>query len=221
MIVIVDYGVGNTGSIRNMLRRLGHPVEVTSAPEVIRSASRLILPGVGSFDTGMTQLRRLGLVDALNDAALVRTVPTLGICLGAQLMTRSSEEGREHGLAWIDAITVRFFSRSSGCGLKVPSMGWNEVYLRRPHALFDGLHAEARFYFVHSYHFYLNVPGDTLTVSHYGYEFASSFARDNVWGVQFHPEKSHKFGMKLLDNFARADWVEANAPQTVASGARV
>ncbi|MBW3631352.1 MAG: imidazole glycerol phosphate synthase subunit HisH [Gemmatimonadetes bacterium] len=206
MIVVVDYNVGNLGSIRNMLRKLGHPCEVTSNPAEVEQASRIILPGVGPFDQGMRKLRALGLEDVLHHKAMRECVPLLGICLGAQLMTEQSEEGeREPGFGWVPGRTVRFAPGRDTTALKIPSMGWSGVTVRKPHPLFENMHEDPRFYFVHSYHFELDRPEDVLTVSRYGYEFASAFARDNVWGVQFHPEKSHKFGMRLLDNFATAD----------------
>jgi glutamine amidotransferase len=193
MLTIVDYGLGNLGSIQNMLRKLGHPVEVVDDPERIDGASKLILPGVGAFDRGMDHLTERGLVGPLSKRVIADGVPILGICLGAQLMTRESEEGQRPGLGWLEARTVRFFSREPH-DLKVPYMGWNDVEPTRPHP---------RFYFVHSFHFECERADDVLATSTYGYRFASAFAFRNILGVQFHPEKSHKFGMKLLDNFAR------------------
>ena len=202
MITVVDYGLGNVGSMLNMLRKLGHDSEATSSPERIIVAERLIFPCVGAFDHGIDNLERLGLLEALTHRVLTDRVPILGVCLGAQLMTRASQEGQRPGLAWVPGTTVRFFSQCEQT-LKVPSMGWNEVRVTGPHPLFEGMFPDPRFYFVHSYHFALEDPQDVLAVSTYGYEFASAFAHHNVLGVQFHPEKSHKFGMKLLDNFGR------------------
>ncbi len=203
MLVIVDYDLGNLGSIANMLRKLGHEAELTSDPTRIGDATRLILPGVGAFDQGMRNLRNRGLLEVLNYKVLTEQVPVLGICLGAQLMTRGSEEGESPGLGWIAARTVRFSLREVSGELKVPHMGWSDVSQQKPHPLFEGMYEEPRFYFVHSFHFDCEDAQDILTTTQYGYEFASSFARGNIWGVQFHPEKSHKFGLKLLDNFAR------------------
>jgi glutamine amidotransferase len=202
MITIVDYGLGNLGSIQNMLRKLGHESELTSDPARVATAGALILPGVGAFDLGMRNLRDLGLLEPLVRRVRVDHVPVLGICLGAQLMTRRSEEGQEPGLGWIEADTVRF-NGPEVADLPVPSMGWSPVRLGTAHCLFDGAAAETRFYFVHSYHFRCDNPADVIAWSSYGYEFAAAFAKDNVMGVQFHPEKSHRFGMQLLDRFAR------------------
>lgn len=202
MISIVDYGMGNLGSIRNMLKRLDVPSQLVTQPEQIAAATRLILPGVGSFDAGMENLEKLGLIPVLNQRVLEEGVPVLGICLGMQLMTRGSDEGRRTGLGWVDARTVRFDAGTDG--LKIPHMGWNLVTPLRPSPLVDDLPEEPRFYFVHSYYVSCANAGDALLTTRYGGDFHSAFQRDNIWGVQFHPEKSHKFGMRLLGNFARA-----------------
>lgn len=203
MITIVDYHLGNLGSIQNMLRKLGHANQVSSDPEIIARAERLILPGVGAFDRGMLKLKELGLTEVLQHRVRKDRIPVLGICLGAQLMTRGSEEGNEPGLGWIAADTVRFFGGASNA-LPVPAMGWHELRVPVPHWLFDSIEEAPRFYFVHSYHFRCDREEDVLAYSEYGYEFAAAFGRDSVIGVQFHPEKSHKFGMRLLDAFARS-----------------
>ncbi len=202
MIVIIDYGMGNIGSILNMLKKIGASGTISSNPDVIRKADKLILPGVGSFDQGMANLERLGLVPVLNKKVAAGT-PVLGICLGMQLMTKSSEEGKAAGLGWIEARTVRFRHDPSS-KLKVPHMGWNLVTQKKESALLRDMYPEPRFYFVHSYHAVCSDPQDVLTATPYGYEFTSAFQRGNIFGVQFHPEKSHKFGMKLLRNFAEA-----------------
>lgn len=201
MITVVDYGMGNLGSIMNMLKKMGVRAEVTSDAARIRSASRLIIPGVGAFDAGMRNLRALGLVEPLGEAALSRRVPTLGICLGMQLMTLRSEEGAADGLGWINA-EVRRFAPSDVGRLKVPHMGWNVVHSVRESPLVGSWREEQRFYFVHSYHVVCASPADVLLRSTYGVDFTAGFQRDNLMGVQFHPEKSHKFGMRLLGNFA-------------------
>lgn len=201
MITIVDYRMGNLGSISNMLKKIGVQALITSDPEAIATASKLILPGVGAFDAGMENLERTGLVPLLNERVLQAHVPTLGICLGMQLMTRSSEEGQRPGLGWIDARALRF--RPSDPSLKVPHMGWNRVKPTRDSALTDSLPDEPRFYFVHSYYVQCSNPDDVLLTTSYGQDFHSAFRHGNVWGVQFHPEKSHKFGMSLLRNFAQ------------------
>lgn len=200
MITIVNYHMGNLGSISNMLKKLGIPSKITADPQDIAAASKLILPGVGAFDAGMDNLQRSGLLPVLNERVLGAGVPTLGICLGMQLMTRRSDEGHREGLGWIDAEALRF--RPIDTTLKVPHMGWNLVRPVRPSPLTDGLPDEPRFYFVHSYHVRCNTPEDVLLTTHYGGEFHSAFQHGTVSGVQFHPEKSHKFGMALLRNFA-------------------
>ncbi len=204
MIVIIDYQMGNIGSILNMLKKIGMPGTITSDPAEIRKADRFILPGVGSFDQGMANLQRLGLIPVLAEKVLQERAPVLGICLGMQLMTKSSEEGKAAGLGWIDAKTVRFRHDPSE-ELKVPHMGWNTISVRKESALFRDMFPEPRFYFVHSYHAVCEDPGDVLTSTPYGYEFTSAFQHGNIIGVQFHPEKSHKFGMRMLKNFAEAD----------------
>lgn len=202
MIIIVDYKMGNLGSILNMLKKIGTLAMASSLPEDILQADKLILPGVGAFDNGMTNLKESGLLSVLNEKVLAKKTPILGICLGMQLLTRQSAEGRLEGLGWIEADTVRFrLDREKSSPLKVPHMGWNTVMFAHGSILSSGLEKEARFYFVHSFHVVCdkedNVAGKTL----YGYEFVSAVQKNNIYGVQFHPEKSHKFGLQLLKNF--------------------
>jgi glutamine amidotransferase len=200
-VVIIDYGMGNVGSINNMLRHIGFNASVSGDLDEIMKAPRLILSGVGAFDSAMNNISRMGLLDALNTAVLSNRIPILGICLGMQLFTQNSEEGRQPGLGWIEARTVRFNFEKPFHHLKVPHMGWNTLKKNRPHPLFDGMDEEMRFYFVHSYHLFCSRHSDQLATTHYGYDFPSIVEHDNIYGVQFHPEKSHKFGMKLLENF--------------------
>ena len=197
MITIIDYGMGNLGSIANMIKKVGGKSLITSDLTEIEKATKLILPGVGSFDNGMKQLKELDLVALLNKKVLEEKTPIMGICLGMQLMTQSSEEGNEEGLGWIDAKTHRFVSDS----LKVPHMGWNIVLEQKNSNLFNKAKDEKRFYFVHSYYVSCNRKEDILSTTSYGYDFVSSFEKENIIGVQFHPEKSHKFGMNLFKNF--------------------
>jgi glutamine amidotransferase len=201
MIVVVDYDMGNVGSIVNMLKKIGAKAVISGDPKDIGKASRLILPGVGAFDHGMTHLSERGLIPLLTRKALEERVPVLGICLGMQLLSRRSEEGQMPGLGWVAADTIRFRFDGSEGTLKVPHMGWNTTRLPRPHPLFAGLETEARFYFVHSYHVRCDREEDVVTASDYGFAFHSSIGRDNIMGTQFHPEKSHRYGMKLLENF--------------------
>ncbi len=200
MIVIVDYKTGNLGSIQNILKRIGVNSLITSDINQIAKAKRIILPGVGSFDTGMGMLSSLGIIEILNEKVLIEKVPILGICLGMQLMSKKSDEGILPGLGWIDAETIRFnFTDSSA--YKIPHMGWNFIHQEKESRLLTEMYDDARFYFVHSYYFKPNDLSDVLTSTNYEVNFTSSFEKDNILGVQFHPEKSHKFGMKLLKNF--------------------
>jgi glutamine amidotransferase len=212
MLVIVDYGMGNVGSISNMFKRFNVEVCSSSDPLVIARATRLILPGVGSFDRGMDNISRLGLRQVLDRKVLVERVPVLGICLGMQLMGRESEEGKAKGLGWVEARSKRFQPRLvEGRGVvKVPHMGWNYVESVRDHPLVKSFGEPPRFYFVHSYHLVCERQEDVLLRTSYGGElFVSAFARENIVGVQFHPEKSHRFGMKLLKDFSTWDPIGA------------
>jgi glutamine amidotransferase len=200
VIVIVDLGLGNMGSVRNMFKRVGVETRSTLDPDEIAAASKLVLPGVGAFDSGMARLHETGLVDLLTRRALDERVPTIGICLGMQLLTRGSEEGTLPGLGWVPGFTRRF--RLEGTGLRVPHMGWNRAEPTREDSLFEGAGADARYYFVHSYHVECEDDGDVLAWTEHGLRFASALQRGNVYGTQFHPEKSHRFGMNVLRNFA-------------------
>jgi glutamine amidotransferase len=200
MITIIDYGAGNLGSIQNMIRKIGFKSKISSNKEDILNAEKLILPGVGSFDFGMNQLNKSGLIDILNLKVLEEKIPILGICLGVQLFTNQSEEGDLKGLSWFNAETVKFnFNESNK--LKIPHMGWNEVIKIKDSRLLEDMSLECRYYFVHSYHLKCNDPKDALLETNYGYNFVSAIEKNNIVGVQFHPEKSHKFGMKILNNF--------------------
>jgi imidazole glycerol-phosphate synthase subunit HisH len=199
MIAIIDYGMGNLGSIRNMLRRIGVASAITGNVDEILAAPKILLPGVGRFDAAMREIEARGLRDVLNRKALDQRVPTLGICLGMQLITRGSEEGNCEGLGWIGGEARRF---PPSDGLKVPHMGWNRVRLTRDSPLTAGLDDEARFYFVHSYYVTTDRPEDSVLTAEYGVTFTAAMEAGNIFGAQFHPEKSHKFGMQLLANFA-------------------
>jgi glutamine amidotransferase len=200
-IVVVNYLMGNLGSIGNMLHRIGYASVVSSDAEEISQADKLILPGVGHFDRGMEQLAALGLIDVLARKVLEDKTPVLGICLGMQLLGARSEEGARRGLGWIDADFVRFRPADAEYEIKIPQMTWNYTKQRKPSQLMDAMLDRPRFYFVHAYHAVMKHPEDTLLTTHYGYEYTAAFERENILGVQFHPEKSHKFGMLLLKNF--------------------
>jgi glutamine amidotransferase len=202
MIAILDYKMGNVQSIANMFKKIGVAAKVTNEPEEIKNADKLILPGVGYFDFAMNNLKSMPCYQLLNDLVLLEKKPILGICLGAQLMLNSSEEGvPTEGLGWIPGTVVRFTSDETG--LRVPHMGWNDVLVKKSSPLTEHLPEDPRFYFVHSYYFQLKNEEDTLMTTKYGHEFTSAFCRDNIYGVQFHPEKSHKYGMYLLKNFSQ------------------
>jgi len=201
MLVIVDYGVGNLGSMGNMLRKIGCPAKISADPDDVLAADKLILPGVGAFDQGIESLRRRGLADALTKQVIERGIPLLGVCLGMQLLGSASEEGSMAGLGFIEAKTVRFPNHVDDVPLRVPHMGWNVVRPQKDDLLFHGLESQNRFYFVHSYHVDCADSEIVLGFTPYAGEFVSVLRQGNVWGVQFHPEKSHRFGMQLLKNF--------------------
>lgn len=191
--------MGNLGSIQNMFKRIGVAAAITNDLEVIAKACKLLLPGVGAFDNAMQRINEGGLREVLDRKALVERVPILGICLGMQLLTRSSEEGKQQGLGWIDASTSRFPTLP---GVKVPHMGWNLVVPTRESALIRYLPEEVRFYFVHSYCVHVDNEQDSIMKANYGISFDAAIQHENIYGAQFHPEKSHRFGMQLLKNFA-------------------
>jgi glutamine amidotransferase len=202
MIAIIDYGMGNLGSIKNMIRKIGGDAIITSNKDQIKQAQKLILPGVGAFDAGISKLRELDLIDLLNHRVLEEKVPILGVCLGVQLMTKRSDEGKLQGLGWFDAQTVKFnFSKIEG-KYPLPNIGWRNVQQRQATKLFDGIFECPKFYFVHTYHL-LAKEEDIVMEAHYGFDYPVGLVKDNIMGVQFHPEKSHKFGMKLYDNFLK------------------
>jgi glutamine amidotransferase len=202
MITIIDYGMGNLGSVGNMFKRIGVPAEITSDIARIEGATKLLLPGVGAFDAAMSRIGEMGLREILNRKAMVERVPVLGICLGMQLLTESSEEGVLPGLGWIKGNTLSFHDRIAP-ELRIPHMGWNIAISQKATPMVDGFEGEQRFYFVHSYFVVAKDPSDSQMKTRYGVEFDSAVVHDNIWGAQFHPEKSHKFGMRLFENFAK------------------
>jgi imidazole glycerol-phosphate synthase subunit HisH len=201
MITIVDYGCGNPASIRNMLKKLGHDSVISDNYEQIADAYKLILPGVGAFDHGMQQLADLNIVEVLKIKVERENTPILGICLGVQLFCKQSEEGLAEGFGWIDAEVVRFDKTKLREIDKIPHMGWCDLTLTRDCRLFEGIDNAPRFYFVHSYHLNCSQTEQVSATASHGYEFTAAVEKDNIVGVQFHPEKSHRFGMALLNNF--------------------
>lgn len=202
MITIIDYGMGNLGSVTNMIKKVGGTSIVTSKISEIEKATKILLPGVGSFDKAMQNLQNLNLVEVLKKKVLQDKTPIMGICLGMQLLTKMSEEGKLNGLGFVDAVVEKFDFTSLNNAFPIPHMGWNRVYIQKDSQLLqENEERENRFYFVHSYAVKCNNFQDILTTTNYGYEFVSSFEKDNIIGCQFHPEKSHKFGMKLFTNF--------------------
>lgn len=205
MIGVVDYDTGNIGSVLNMLKKVGARAVVSRDPVELRKADKLVLPGVGTFDEAMGNLRRFGLFDVLNELVLEQRVPILGVCLGAQLMTKGSEEGDQPGFGWLNAHLQRFRSPEGEPPLRVPHMGWNVV---NPEAdgggIFSNVAQPMRFYFVHSYHMVTEEAGLELSSSVYGYRFTSAMAHRNILSMQFHPEKSHKYGLQVYRNFVES-----------------
>jgi glutamine amidotransferase len=199
MVVVVNYGIGNLSSVENMLRKAGVQARISSDPQDILAADKLLLPGVGHFDYGMKMLNQSGLRDALDHFAMKLCRPVLGICLGAQILGHGSEEGDTNGLGWINMHCRRL---PLGTGLRVPHMGWNQVSLKRPSPLFINADVDARYYFVHSYFMECAEESDVVGTSCHGIEFACAVQRGNIFGTQFHPEKSLRYGLDLMRAFA-------------------
>lgn len=197
---IIDYGMGNLHSVKRKFDRIGARAIVTSDPQQLASMDKVVLPGVGHFAKAMENLTSLGLIDALNEIVRDGTTPILGICLGMQLFANSSEEGNVAGLGWIDAEVVRFRVNDT-LRFKVPHMGWNAISAKKESPLLSEISPESEFYFVHSYHFKCHHSGDVLCETDYNYPFTSAVAKNNIYGVQFHPEKSHDAGEMMLRNF--------------------
>lgn len=200
-VAVINYGVGNIGSLLNVLKRLGIPAVATADPAEIERAERLILPGVGAFDYAMKHLNDSGLIPVLNQKVLTEKTPILGICLGMQILAEGSEEGAPvPGLGWIKGRVKRFdMPDAYKKRLKIPHMGWNDITPQK--GLFTGLDPESRFYFVHSYHMCCDDPADVGATTTYGYSFTSAVQRENIIGMQFHPEKSHHYGWELIERF--------------------
>lgn len=199
-IVIIDYGMGNLRSVQKKLLKVGADVEISSNPAIIARADKLVLPGVGHFSNGMKRLKEYGIIEVLNEQVLSKKKPILGICLGMQLMANQSEEGNVKGLGWFDADIIKFTIKNR-LKYKVPHMGWNNANIKKESILYKDISDEAMFYFVHSFHIVCKDVKDILTISEYEYPFASSIHKENIYGTQFHPEKSHDWGEQLFKNF--------------------
>ena len=202
MITIVDYGLGNIQAFANIYKNLGIPVSFAKTSRELEDVSHIILPGVGAFDWAMERLDASGMRATLDRLVCVEKKHVLGICVGMQMMARSSDEGRSAGLGWLDAIVKRFDDSRIHGHTRLPHVGWNDVYPIDTNDLFKGLGEGARFYFLHSYYFAPNDPADVVAQTDYGDRFTCAVRRGNVYGVQFHPEKSHNWGVQLLQNFA-------------------
>lgn len=211
MIVVVDYGMGNLGSILNMIKKVGGQGSLSTCRQDIERADKIILPGVGSFDRGMANLHRLDYVSAMTDKVLAGT-PVLGICLGMQLFSDYGEEGDAPGLGWVKGRTIRFAFDEANRHLKIPHMRWNTITVRQPCSLLPPTDVERRYYFVHSYHVSCQDPVNILATTHYGIEFTSAIIRGNAIGMQFHPEKSHRHGIDLMRRFVHEFHAAAGEP---------
>jgi imidazole glycerol-phosphate synthase subunit HisH len=202
MLVIIDYNAGNVGSIQNMLKKVGFESIISNDPATIENAHKLILPGVGHFDYCMGQLNASGLIPLLTRKVFEDKTPLLGICVGCQMLSEGSEEGDLAGLGWIKGKTVKF-KLTDNPDYTLPHIGWEDVLPKRNSPLLQELYEEPRFYFAHTYHLAPKNTEDIVLSCHYGYDFTAAVERDNIRGVQFHPEKSHKFGMQILGNFMK------------------
>jgi len=203
MITLIDYGVGNIFAFQNVFKRLDISTKIAKCVNDLEDAEKLILPGVGSFDYAINQLNASGMRDKLDYLVLEKKLPVIGICVGMQIMGNRSDEGKEEGLKWIDSEILKFDEHLIKHRTKLPHMGWNDVSPIIGHPLFNGLEKDAIFYFLHSYYFKCNYVNDIIAISDYGISFTSAVNHNNIYGIQFHPEKSHHFGEKLLNNFAK------------------
>ncbi len=202
MIAIVNYGLGNIQAIANIYKRLNIPVVVATTPDDLAKSDKIILPGVGAFDWAMQLLNESGMRYCLEELVMVKRLPIFGICVGMQMLARRSDEGKLDGLGWIEADVIKFDESKFTQKTHLPHMGWNDVIPKSTNCLFRGMDAKPRFYFLHSYYFLPKKEEDVLAVTDYNDSFASAVSSGNVYGAQFHPEKSHQWGIQLLKNFA-------------------
>jgi glutamine amidotransferase len=203
MITIIDYGLGNIRAFLNVYERLSIPVKVARVPQEVENATKIILPGVGSFDYAMRQLSRSGMREVLEKRVLDNKTPMMGICVGMQMLADSSEEGTEPGLGWIKGNVCKFDPYLIPFKSRLPHMGWNTIVPKENVSLFNGIENHARFYFLHSYYFECAEKSQVISKTDYGISCASAINKENVFGIQFHPEKSHHNGIRLLNNFAK------------------
>ncbi len=203
MITIINYGVGNIFAFQNAYKRLNIPTRIAKTVKDLKNVDKLILPGVGHFDFAMTQLNNSGMRERLDELVIIKKKPILGICVGMQMMAKKSDEGTVNGLGWIEADVKKFDASTIKFHTKLPHMGWNDVDPIFNHPLFEGLEKDAIFYFLHSYYFNCNNNNEIISKSEYGIKFASGVQHENIYGIQFHPEKSHSNGERLLHNFAK------------------
>lgn len=204
MIAIIDYGMGNIRAFANVYKKLDIPITIARNEADLADATKIILPGVGAFDHAMGKLNQSGMRPKLEELVIEKKTPVIGICVGMQMLAKSSDEGQLPGLGWIDATVKKFDITKIHSTTRLPHMGWNDVTPLQPlNHLFDGLEKEAKFYFLHSYYFACNQPADDIAEADYGGPFSCAVNHQNIFGVQFHPEKSHQYGVKLLENFSK------------------
>ncbi|NQX40308.1 glutamine amidotransferase [Pedobacter steynii] len=203
MIAIIDYGVGNIRAFTNIYKKLDVHIKIAQKLEDLTEVTKIILPGVGAFDHAMEQLERSGMRQRLDELVLGDHVPVVGICVGMQMLAHSSDEGKLLGLGWIDASVKKFDESKIKYSTHLPHMGWNDVNPVKENAILTGLEKDAKFYFLHSYYFHCNDAEDIIATTDYGIEFSCAVNKKNIYGVQFHPEKSHQYGIQLLNNFSK------------------
>ena len=202
MIALIDYGVGNIRAFTNIYKKLDIPVKIAQNVADLNDASKLILPGVGAFDHAMEQLQQSGMRQRLDELVIQNKVPVIGICVGMQMLAHSSDEGKLPGLGWIDGTVKKFDGTKIHYSTHLPHMGWNDIKPVKENKILKGLEKDAKFYFLHSYYFHCNHREDAIASTDYGIEFSCAVNKENIYGVQFHPEKSHQYGIRLLENFA-------------------
>ncbi|OGL42455.1 MAG: imidazole glycerol phosphate synthase, glutamine amidotransferase subunit [Candidatus Schekmanbacteria bacterium GWA2_38_11] len=202
MITIIDYGLGNIRAFANVYERLNILVSIAKTNDDLKDATKIILPGVGAFDFAMSQLNKSGMRETLDKLVLEHQLPVIGICIGMQILAKSSDEGVSPGLGWLDATVKRFDASFLKSKTQLPHMGWNTIHPNNDNPMLVNISDDSRFYFLHSYYFQCNNPKDMIATTEYGIQYASAVNKKNIYGVQFHPEKSHQWGIQLLKNFA-------------------